>query len=276
MKTRIVLAAALAAATVGAGADVARADLTYQGAVGLPLNPTAQIPEPGGIRLQGNYYDFGSANGTLSSVDSNLLGLAAAGRVGEFEISGGIQNTRNRTSVLGSSNSDNEVGFSLGGKYLFTRETDPAGVRIAAGLGYADFDAFAGNGRNIHAYLVASKYLGEVTGERVPITGHAGIRYDRFTFGDSANRARTSKGSLFAGAEVPITARGDVAFVGELQTKNVSGGSTPYSASVRYRPQGQPFGASIGVQRQGLGDSGLFLQIGYTFGGGAAASPDLE
>jgi hypothetical protein len=76
--------------------------------------------------------------------------------------------------------------------------------------------------------------------------------------------------SLYGGVEVPITRRADVSFVGELQSKNIDGGGTPYSASIRYRPQNQPFGASIGLQRQGLGDTGLFLQLGYTFGGNAA------
>ena len=268
MKTRISVSvvAPLAALVVAMGAGSARADLTYQGAVGLPLNPTAQIPLPGGVRLQGNYYDLGDASNATSSASSKLYGLYAAGRVGgQFEVSGGIQQTRNRVNVLGVSNSNNETGFTLGGKYLFTRESDPAGVRIAAGAGYGDIDVFNTQGRNFHGYVVGSKYLGAVSGERVPVIGHLGLRYDRFIFGSSANRTRSNKVSLFGGVEVPVTRRGDLSFVGELQSKNVSGGGTPYSASLRYRPRTQPFSASFGVQRQGIGDSGIFAQLGYSF-----------
>jgi hypothetical protein len=115
---------------------------------------------------------------------------------------------------------------------------------------------------------VATKYFGTVTGERVPITGHLGVRYDRYDldgFGDS------SKLSLFAGAEVPITGDGQFQAVGELGSKIADNGGTPFSLSVRYRPRARPFGASIGVQRQGaLGivanEIKLFAQLGYTFG----------
>lgn len=273
MKTRIavsVVAPAMALA-LSLASTSARADLTYQGAVGLPLNPTAQIPAEGGIRLQGNYYDFGDASTATTSADSKLYGLYAAGRVaGKVEISGGVQQVRNRVRVVGTSSSDNETGFTLGAKYLFTRESDPAGVRLAAGVGFGNLDVFSSDTKNYHAYLVGSKYLGAVTGERVPITGHLGLRFDRFTFSSGAANDRENKVSVYGGVEVPITPRADVSFVGELQSKNIDGGGTPYSASIRYRPQNQPFGASIGIQRQGLGDSGLFVQLGYTFGGNAA------
>ena len=35
--------------------------LTISGAVGLPLNPTAQIPAKGGARVQANYFDLFNA-----------------------------------------------------------------------------------------------------------------------------------------------------------------------------------------------------------------------
>ena len=266
MKTRIAsVSAPLAALVVALGSASARADLTYQGAVGLPLNPTAQTPLEGGVRLQGNYYDLGDASGTNINVDSSLYGLYAAGRLGPAEVSGGIQQTRNRVNVLGTTNSDNKTGFTLGAKYLFSRETDPAGVRLAVGGGYGDLDGFGANGRNYHGYLVATKYLGDVTEGRVPITGHLGLRYDRYYFGSGGGRIRSNKGSVYGGVEAPFTPTGDFAFVGELQSKNVRGGSVPFSASVRYRPSAQPFSASIGVARQGLGGTGLFAQLGYSF-----------
>lgn len=268
MKPRIAVSVAvpLGALAVALSGSSARADLTYQGAVGLPLNPTAQIPLPGGVRLQGNYYDEGTANGNNISVNSKMYGLFAAGRIAStLELSGGVQNVRNRTNILGAQTSGNKTGFALGAKYLFSRETDPAGVRLAVGGGYSDQDTFGSNGRNYHAYIVASKYLGTIVEGRVPITGHLGLRYDRFTFGNNVNRVRSNKGSVYAGVEVPITRTGDFAFVGELQSKNVNGGSTPYSASVRFRPAAQPFSASLGVARQGFANSGFFAQIGYSF-----------
>jgi len=267
MKTRIAVSvsAPLAALLLALGGTSARADLTYQGAVGLPLNPTAQIPLEGGVRLQGNYYDFGDADGPGVNVDSKLYGLYAAGRVGPVEVSGGIQQSRSRVSVLGVGSSNNDTGFTLGAKYLITRESDPAGVRLAVGGGYADLDTFGSNGRDYHAYLVASKYLGEVSEGRLPITGHLGVRYDRYYFGSGGAKTRSNKVSAYIGAEVPFTRTGDFSFVGELQSRNISGADIPFSASVRYRPAAQPFSASLGVARQGLGDTGIFAQIGYSF-----------
>ncbi len=268
MKIRIAVSVAvpLGALVLALGGSSARADLTYQGAVGLPLNPTAQIPLPGGVRLQGNYFDQGNANGNNISVDSKLYGLYAAGRVaGTLELSGGVQNERNRQTVFATRTSDNRTGFTLGAKYLFSRESDPAGVRLAVGGGYGDVDTFNANGRNFHGYIVGTKYLGTLVAGRAPITGHLGLRYDRFDFGSRVNRIRSNKGSVYAGVEVPFTRTGDFAFVGELQSKNVNGGSVPYSASVRFRPARAPFSASLGVARQGFADSGFFAQLGYSF-----------
>lgn len=247
------LQGAVVVAAVVASASVAKADLTLQGAVGLPLNPTAQIPERGGVRVQGNYTELGSS--------SKLYGLYAAGRVSDnIEVNGGIE----KLDASGYKRS----GVAFGGKYLFTRESDPAGVRLAAGAGYsrAQFD-------NVYGYAVASKYFGSVVDGRVPITGHLGVRYDRFGGGFFGN---SNKLSVYAGAEVPVTRSGNLAVVGELQSKVVkfSGASAPYSLSVRYRPQNQGFSASVGLMRRGIlsNDSRVFAQLGYTFGGSVAES----
>jgi len=246
---KVALAATLALTT----AQAARADLNINGAVGLPLNPTAQIPEPGGVRLQGNYYDGGDAGGG----DVKLFGIYAAGRFGDnIEISGGI----NRLD--GAPVGIEKTGVAIGAKYLITRESDPAGVRFAVGAGY-DHALL----KNIHVYGVASKYLGAVTGERVPVIGHLGLRYDKW----GNNAVDDDKVSVFAGAEVPITRTGDFRILGEIQSKNVTGGDVPYSVALRYRPSGRPFGVTAGWQRQGLvADGSFFLQLGYTFGGTAA------
>jgi len=248
------LKAALAAAVVVGTAQGARADLNLTGEVGLPINPTAQIPAQGGVRIQGDYWDVGE--------DTKFMGIHAAGRVGNapLEISGGISRV--------DYDIDDETGIDIGIKYLFTKETDPAGVRIAAGAGYSKSLS-----KNKHAYLVASKYLGEVTGERLPIIVHGGVRYDRFDFGTSSSDE--SKVSAFIGTEIPITRTGDWQLVGEVGSKVVDNGDAPYSASIRYRPAGKGFGVSAGFARHGLSsDNGFFAQIGYTFDTGAAGTTD--
>lgn len=249
--------AAIAATLVLSAAPSARADLTLSGAVGLPLNPTAQIPLQGGVRIQGNYFDMGNAAG--DSV--KYYGIAAAGRLGsDLEINGGV------SKLSGPDNGIIDLkttGFALGAKYLFTRESDPVKVRIAIGGGY---DRALLNNFNI--YVVGTKYLGTVTGDRAPVTGHLGVRYDRFKLDGLPVGVddSSSKASIFGGVEVPISRQGNFAFVGELQSKNFESGSSPYSASVRFRPPGQGVSASIGIQRQGVsGDNGLFLQLGYSF-----------
>jgi len=232
---------ALAAIALTGLSGAAHADLTYNGAVGLPLNPTAEIPAEGGARIQGNYYRLGN--------DVKDYGIVGATRVASnIEVNGGY------TRLDGPGNDRN--GLAIGAKYLFSRESDPVGVRFAVGAGYDR--AFA---KQSYAYGVATKYLGAVSGEKVPVTGHLGVRYDHFGLIDS------NKASVFAGVEIPVISDGSVQAVGEVQSKNVeNGGKIPYSASLRYRPKGEPFGASIGVARQGAGNSGFFAQIGYTFG----------
>ena len=236
---KIITSVALATVAIAATAGSARADLNLSGAVGLPINPTAQIPAAGGARVQANYYDLGNS--------TSYYGLFGAARVGEkLEVNGGVNKLENYKS-----------GFALGAKYLISRENDPAGVRLAVGAGYNSALL-----KNTNAYVVATKYLGQVTNGRTPITGHLGVRYDKFDGG----AANSDKFSVFLGAEVPVSPTGDLSAVGEIGTKIADGGNTPYSISVRYRPQGRPFGASIGLGQTGLGDgSRLFAQVGYTF-----------
>lgn len=242
--TKTLNSVALATVALAALAGSAHADLNISGAVGLPLNPTAQIPGTEGARIQANYYDLGG--------DAKTYGLFGAARVGEkIEINGGINKLDSGNSLI------DRTGFAIGAKYLISRENDPAGVRLAIGAGY-DRALL----KNTNAYIVASKYLGGVDTGRTPITGHLGVRYDNFDGGFGSS----DKVSVFAGAEVPISQGSGFTAVGELGSKIVDGGNTPYSISVRYRRQGQPFGASVGLAQKGFGgDGGFFAQIGYTF-----------
>lgn len=240
--------AALAAVVALSATQVAKADLTMQGAVGLPLNPTAQIPNEGGVRLQGNYFDGDGLK---------YFGLFAAGRVSDnIEISGGINKLDAPAGAL-----IDKTGVSIGAKYLITRESDPAGVRFAVGAGY-DHALI----KNIHVYGVATKAFGNAA-DRAPITGHLGLRWDRFDFPVAGS---DSKVSVYAGAEVPLSKTGDFSVIGEVQSKNIDGGNAPYSISGRFRPQGKPFGITAGYQRQGIvSDGNFFVQLGWTFDTGA-------
>jgi hypothetical protein len=274
MKTTFKVAVA-ALAMLGT-TSAARADLSQNGAVGLPLNPTAQIPLPGGVRVQANYYDNGDIRfGGGNFGDTKLFGLYAAGRIGNrLEINGGIERLDADPSPSSNTDELERTGIAIGAKYLFTRETDPLGVRIAAGVGYSRALA-----DNIHAYVVGTKSFGRgITAGRAPITGHLGLRYDRYKY-DALNLDTESKKlSVYAGIEIPITRTGNFSFVGELQSKNheydgdqnLIRAKAPYSASIRYRPAGQGFSASIGVQRRGYPGSsdrsGIFAQLGYSFG----------
>ena len=244
MKTNKAAFAAIAVLGLAGGSRAAHADTDINGEVGLPLNPTAQIPLPGGVRVQGDYFD--QKDGV------KIYGIHAAGRVGDqIEINGGIARL-NGVGVL------NKTGIDIGAKYLFTRETDPVGVRIAAGVGYSQALL-----KNTHVYVVGTKSLGAVSGDRLPVTGHLGLRYDRFSPGNGFGKS--SKASVYAGAEVPLSRRGNFFLVGEVGSKNIEGGSTPFSISARFRPAGQGFSVNVGAARQGFNRTGLFAQIGYSF-----------
>lgn len=252
--------AALAATLVMGTAQAAHADLTLNGAVGLPLNPTAQVPNLNGVRVQADYFDMKTAGANFK-----FYGLHAAGSPAEnVEINGGVERLRDPVGAgIG------KTGIAIGAKYLFTRETDPAGVRIAAGAGYSNALL-----RNAHGYVVASKYLGAITGERQPVIGHLGVRYDRFTI--PGGGGRSNRASVYAGAEVPVTPNGAFSVLGEVQSKNndFGGAKVPFSAAVRFRPVGQGFSVTVGVARQGLINTGgkMFAQLGYTFATGAAGA----
>ena len=268
MKKTFVAGATLAAVALTGAMSMspARADLTYQGAVGLPLNPTAQIPELSGVRVQGNYFDLGgAAGGSL-----RYYSVVGAGRVSDrIEVNGGITRLDGSNALTFL----DKTSFAVGAKYLFTRESDPQRVRLAAGVGY-DRALL----RNLYAYGVATKSFGRGISEgRRAITGHLGLRYDRFDSGGIGGN-ESNKLSVYGGVEVPVAE--SLAIVGELQSKKTEffNAKTPYSLSVRYRPQNSPLGASVGVARQGVigvnNGARVFAQVGYTFGGGRSAEDE--
>ena len=253
-KAKLLLAAALVAASC-TSLGTARADLTLSGAVGLPLNPTAQLPEAGGVRIQGNFTDLGNISGS----DLNLAGIYAAGRVGgRLEISGGLENLNGDRFL----NPLDEKNVALGAKYLI-KPGGVDGVAVAIGAGYSRALL-----RNKHAYAVASKSLGTLSKSgRPPGMAHLGVRYDDFDASGFLPGRDAGRASVYGGAEIPLDARGRLSAVGELQSKNSDFGTSrhPFSLGARYRAGGG-FSATGGYLREGItGNSGFFAQVGKNF-----------
>ncbi|MBW3637557.1 MAG: hypothetical protein KY445_14005, partial [Armatimonadetes bacterium] len=166
---------ALAVASLIGTTNAARADLTISGAVGLPLNPTAQIPQRGGPRVQANFSDLGSGRGINGGGDLNIGGIYAATRVGgRLEINGGLERL-NGDQFL---NPLDQTNIAIGAKYLLTRQTEGAGralggTRVAVGAGYSRALL-----RNTYGYIVASKDFGRLSpGGRPNGVAHLGLRY---------------------------------------------------------------------------------------------------
>ncbi len=256
--------AAFAVGLLAGTSSAARADLTISGAVGLPLNPTAQIPERGDVRAQLNFTDLGSGRGITGGGDLNIGGIYAATRAGNrLEINGGLERLEGDRFL----NPLDKTNIAIGAKYLLTRQTEGAGqtlggTRVAAGAGYSRALL-----RNTYGYVVASKDFGALSGAGRPNgVAHLGLRYDDFSASGLLLGRSGGKASVYGGVEVPLDARGRFTAVGELQSKNASFGTSefPYSASVRYRTN--DFSASLGVLREGVtGNAGPFAQIGKTF-----------
>src|SRR5688572_17090905 len=102
---RLILTAAVATLALGAS-GIANADMTYQGAVGLPLNPTASIPGEGTWRVQFDAADLGSiqsSNGVnTATFDVQQYGLHAAGSfANQFEVSAGFRVLRGDLTITG-------------------------------------------------------------------------------------------------------------------------------------------------------------------------------
>jgi hypothetical protein len=256
--------------------------LNINGAVGLPLNPTAIIPNQGSVRVQANYFDGPRLSETGISLNTKYYGLFAAGRVGEMplEISGGIAkfdaNARSIIPGLANELEDtfDKTGLVLGAKYqLRGLADDPNGVRLAVGATYNRALL-----RNTNVYFVASKAFGVGSGRAV--TGHLGVRYDRFSISTDADTYRSGRFSVYTGAEVPIDKDGRFAVVGEIGSKisdDLADGTfqakVPYSLALRYQ-NGNGLGITGGVQRIGVlagsrelnsSSSRFFVTAGQTF-----------
>jgi len=245
-------------------------ELNISGAVGLPLNPTAQIPAKGEWRVQGSYYDLGSGDKSGVSYSQKKYGIYTAGRLGSLpmEINLGISNLDVNAKGYSGAHPDDPVdvdgtGFSVGAKYQMWQSNDGTAM-ASVGVGYD-----AALYKNLYAYVVASKAFSSRH-----IVGHLGLRYDHFKIGGY----NSSHPSVFLGAEVPIDKRGRFALVGEVQSKNSNSdqynSKVPFSLALRLANE-KGLSASIGIQRQGTltsvqpgtmdGSASLFFQLGKNF-----------
>ncbi len=235
-------------------AQAANADLNLSGATGLILNPTAQIVAKGQPEIQANYYDSGS------DWDDKYYGVFGAIQAADkLEINGGLSKYRSDDEIWDRS------GFAIGAKYQLFNE-EQKGFALAIGGGHNR--TFA---RNTYAYIAATKAFG--SSERASIIGTVGARWDRF---DLDSDGKSSKASVFAGVEVPVTRNGELSLIGEVQSKNVDSdyadnAKIPYALGVRYQPNGQAFSLTAGIQRHGINTpyerkAKLFVQANYTFG----------
>lgn len=246
---------AVAAAVLAGSAGVARADLNINGETGLILNPTAEIVQKAHPQIQANYYDQGSE---YNDKQYGLYGAIQA--ADKLEISAGIGKYKSDDSNWDRS------GFALGAKYQLLNQRDK-GFDLAVGAGYDGVTQ-----RNEHVYAAATKAFGSGA-DRVSAIGTLGVRWDHFKDGEDYT---SSKASVFAGVQVPVTHTGELSVIGEIQSKNLSSSyddraKFPYALGLRYHPRGQAFSVTAGVQREGINtpyESGakLFVQAGYTFG----------
>src|SRR4051812_48057107 len=117
------LQAALTAVLVVGSASMAHADLSEDGATGLILNPTAEKPGAGQVRVQGEYARYKEGD-----EHSNFFALRGAGGLDKnFELSGGLQRV---------TDGEHQSGISLGAKYVFMPRLAKVAARrinVAAG-----------------------------------------------------------------------------------------------------------------------------------------------
>jgi hypothetical protein len=284
---------ALLTATVLSGAvgltTQANATQSFTGEGGLPLNPTANGIAPGTVEGQANYTDMGDEDGAsgdtqkeeepppqgdinalllpknnpLENYDFQYYGALAAGRIADnWEVSGGI--TRLRVRGDGPYNRLTKTGVNLGVKYLVNPEAPVGEIHWAVGAGY-DRALL----KNWRAYGVASKGFNVKEG-RAPIMGHLGVRWDRYSLDDLGgfDGETSSKVSVYAGTEIPVTRSGDFKLTGEIASKNneFEQARIPFSVGGLWEPGSSPFSVAAGLQRQGLiGDTGWYAKVGYSF-----------
>jgi len=245
--------AALAAIAVIGTAQVAKADLTLDGQTGLFLNPTAAVAAKGSPEIQANYQ-------RLSTLGTHFNTYGIGGAIGvadKLELSGNYS----RTSVEGY----HDNSWRAGAKYQLLQRADK-GFDLAVGGNFGNEGLVEGDLDHYNVYVAGTKAF-NTSSNRAPIEGTLGLRWDRFSVpGES-----TSKFSVYAGAQVPLTRTGEFSLVGEVGSKIIDEAETPYALGVRYQPNNSGLSVGVGFGRPNLlnsvfGGTSWFAQVGYQFG----------
>ena len=258
---------AIAAAALIGTASAARADLTLDGQTGLFINPTAEVTAKGTGEVAVNYQH---ANADMLDGHTNTYGIGGAiGVADKLELTANFNKFKFKSDF--GDNSSNL--WNIGGKYQILSQSDK-GFDLAVGVNYEWIDNKDNDHNNRYtAYLAGTKNFATNT-NRAPIQGTLGLRWDRVTVPDANS---STKISLYAGANVPLTHTGNFSLVGEVGTKMLEnikgvGAKTPYAIGLRYHPKTSGFSAGIGFGRPGivtqqeLIETSWFAQVGYNFG----------
>jgi hypothetical protein len=254
-------ALAVAAVAMIGTAGAAKAAVTLDGQTGLFINPTAEVVKQGNGELQGNYQHTSSFYG-----DS----LKNYGIGGAYGVADKLELSANYAHYSAFSESANE--WRVGAKYQLFNQREK-GFDLAVGGNYANAsgslvdDGFNGSLKHENLYVAATKGFG-YSESRAPIKATLGLRWDHF----SADGDSTSKASVYAGAEVPLSSDGQFSLIGEVGSKIADYASTPYAIGLRYHPKNSQFSVGAGFGRPsyisqdpGAGTT-LFAQVGYNFG----------
>jgi len=244
---------AVAVAVLAGSAGVAKADLTLDGQTGLFINPTAEVAAKGSPEIQANYQRLSTLN-----THFNTYGIGGAiGVADKLELSGNY----NRTSVEGY----HDNSWRVGAKYQLLQRAEK-GFDLAVGGNFGNEGLVEAEIDHYNVYVAGTKAFNS-SSTRAPIEGTLGLRWDRF----SAYGNNESKFSVYAGANVPLNRTGEFSLVGEVGSKIIDGGETPYSIGLRYHPSNSGFTVGAGLGRPTLlnsafGGTSWFAQVGYQFG----------
>lgn len=235
-------------------------NLTLNGQTGLFFSPTAEIVESKKPQVQIDYQHVDVADD-----NANMYGIGGA-----IQITKGVELSANYNR--GSFLDGHANNWRIGGKYQILNQQDHS-FALAVGGSYEDY-GISGPSDLTHYGFYAAATKGFTAGySQAPIKATVGVRWDHIKLDvPFLLSGSDSKTSFYAGASIPVTSDGQFSLVGEINSKILDGGKTPYSLGLRYHPRNTNFNASIGLGRTNLfelfpgTDTGYFAQVGYTFG----------
>ena len=270
--TAVIVAGAfplLGAHAQDAAAEFTPKSLNITGAVGLPLNPTAQLPDNDEVRIQGNYYDLGevendgpslsvSKESDISALaipepgvsfdkvigDFRYYGLFAAGRADErLEISGGVARLQAEGGLLFSFFAPFEGGGG-GGEELLTKSLE------VPTFGEGQFTTIDYPGLQKTGFALGAKYLLKPALEADDVAVAVGAGFNT-ALADNVHAYIVASKNLTSGDRAikgHIGARYDrFKLQARIRTTAFSGGESE-SISERFSEKSSQFSAFVGVE----------------------------